>query len=90
MRRRLSSTSENRAPGRRPLGTDHHALLPLREEALRQERTCRSQETHLILLFVPIDATICHGWSPRGSLGRVMARGRKLHEIAARWQKDRE
>jgi hypothetical protein len=69
------STRSLRDAGCGALGTDHRALLPLRGDALRQDLASRSQETPLTLLFVPIDANICHGWSSLCGMDRVMACG---------------
>jgi hypothetical protein len=44
-------------------------------DALRQDLACRSQETHLTLLFVAIDANICHRWSLLCGMDRVMTLG---------------
>src|SRR5262245_14770936 len=52
------------------LSTDRYALLPWRGNALRQASSCLSQKIYLPLLFVHIDATICHGWSRPYRLSR--------------------
>src|SRR5262249_57198800 len=57
------------------LSTDRYVLLPWHGNVLRQARFCLSQETYLPLLFVHIDATICHGWSPLCGMDRVRACG---------------
>jgi hypothetical protein len=69
------SARSPRDAGCGPLGTDHCPWLPWRGDALRQGFACRSQGTHLTLLFVATDANICHGWSPLCGMGRVMACG---------------
>jgi hypothetical protein len=57
------------------LGADRRARLSWRGDASRQELACFSQETYLPLLFVHIDANICHGWSPLCSMDCVMVCG---------------
>jgi hypothetical protein len=43
----------------------------VRLETLMQDRTGGGEGAHLALLFVPIDANLCQGWSPLSAASTV-------------------